>query len=82
MAVLREATAEGRVVVTEDVNTFGLAIRQVPDHLGVIFCHHAGYPRTRPGLEVLHKALLALAIEPPAGLGELPVVWWLPAFTE
>jgi predicted nuclease of predicted toxin-antitoxin system len=82
MTVLQAATAEGRVVVTEDVNTFGLAIRQVPDHVGVIFCHHARYPRTRPGLAVLHRALLALAIERPAGLGELPVEWWLPAFTE
>jgi predicted nuclease of predicted toxin-antitoxin system len=81
-AVLRAATAEGRVMVTEDVNTFALAVRQVPDHVGVIFCHHARYPRTRPGLEVLHRALLALAIKPPQGLGEMPVECWLPAFTD
>jgi hypothetical protein len=80
--VLQTAATEGRVVVTEDVSTFGLAIRQMTNHVGVVFCHHARYPRTRPGLELLHRALLALAIEPPAGLGDLPVVWWLPAFTD
>jgi Domain of unknown function (DUF5615) len=80
--VLQTAATEGRVVVTEDVSTFGLAIRQVTNHVGVVFCHHARYPRTRPGLELLHRALLALAIEPPAGLGDLPVEWWLPAFTD
>lgn len=78
-AVLRAAVKEGRVVVTEDVNTFGLAIHQVGDHLGVIFCHHARYPRTRPGLERLHRALLALAAEPPDGHGRAPIEWWLPA---
>jgi hypothetical protein len=31
----------------------------------------------RPGLEKLRKALGALAADPPAGLGEHPVVWWL-----
>jgi len=80
--VLQTAATEGRVVVTEDVSTFGLAIRPVTNHVGVVFCHHARYPRTRPGLELLHRALLALAIEPPAGLGDLPVEWWLPAFTD
>lgn len=80
VSVLRAATAEGRVVVTEDVRTFGLASRQVTDHVGVIFCHHARYPRTRPGLGLLHRALLALADDPPSGLGQLAVEWWLPAF--
>jgi predicted nuclease of predicted toxin-antitoxin system len=80
--VLQAAAAEGRVVVTEDVNTFGLAIRQVTDHVGVIFCHHARYPRTRPGLELLHRALVSLVAEPPEGLGDRPVEWWLPAFTD
>jgi Domain of unknown function (DUF5615) len=75
--VLAAAVAEGRVVVTEDVNTFSAAIALVPDHLGVVYCHHARYPRTRPGLERLRKALGALAAEPPAGLGEHPVIWWL-----
>lgn len=37
----------------------------------------------RPGLRgvddqrVLRKALVVLAADPPAGLGEHPVVWWL-----
>src|SRR6266508_4488582 len=79
-AVLRSAATEGRVVVTEDVNTFGLAISEVGDHVGVVFCHPARYPRTRPGLDRLHRALVALADDPPERLGRLPVEWWLPAF--
>lgn len=75
--VLETAVAEGRVVVTEDVSTFSVAISQVPHHLGVVYCHHARFPRTRPGLAVLRKALAALASDPPAGLGTHPVTWWL-----
>jgi hypothetical protein len=80
--VLQAATAEGRVVVTEDVTTFRRAAGQVPNHVGVVFVHHTRYPRTRPGLNRLHVALLRLAAEPPDGLGELPVEWWLPAWPE
>ena len=75
--VLAAAVAEGRVVVTEDVSTFSAAIALVPDHLGVVYCHHSRYPRTRAGLERLRKALGALAAEAPACLGEHPVIWWL-----
>ena len=75
--VLEAAAAEGRVVITEDVSTFGVAIALVPDHVGVVYCHHARFPRTRPGLNKLRKALAALAADPPAGLGEHPVIWWL-----
>jgi predicted nuclease of predicted toxin-antitoxin system len=75
--VLEAAVADGRVVVTEDVNTFGAAIALVPDHLGVVFCHHVRFPRTRPGVARLRKALEVLASDPPSGLGEHPVVWWL-----
>jgi PP-loop superfamily ATP-utilizing enzyme len=75
--VLEAAVAEQRVVVTEDVSTFSTAAALVPDHLGIVYCHHARFPRTRPGLERLHKALVVLAADPPAGLGEHPVVWWL-----
>jgi Domain of unknown function (DUF5615) len=75
--VLEAAVAECRVVVTEDVSTFGAAAAIVSDHLGIVYCHHARFPRTRPGLERLRKALVVLAAEPPAGLGEHPVVWWL-----
>jgi hypothetical protein len=81
-AVLEAAVSEGRVVVTEDVTTFSAAIALVPDHLGVVYCHHARYPRTMPGLDRLHRALLALAGDPPPGLGEHPVVWWLPVLGE
>jgi hypothetical protein len=75
--VLEAAVAEHRVVVTEDVSTFGLAAALVPDHFGIVYCHHARFPRTRPGLERLRKALVVLAADPPAGLGEHPVAWWL-----
>jgi hypothetical protein len=72
------ARAERRVVVTEDVTTFGAAIVLVPDHVGVVYCHHARYPRTMPGLARLHRALITLAADPPDGLGQFPIVWWLP----
>ena len=80
--VLEAAAAEGRVVVTEDVSTFSVAIVLVPHHVGVVYCHHARFPRTRPGLNKLRKALAALAADPPAGLGEQPVVWWLGSFED
>jgi len=75
--VLETAAAEARVVITEDVSTFSVAIALVPHHVGVVYCHHARFPRTRVGLNKLRKALGALATDPPAGLGEHPVVWWL-----
>jgi Domain of unknown function (DUF5615) len=80
--VLETAAAEGRVVVTEDVSTFSVAIALVSHHVGVVYCHHARFPRTRPGLNKLRKALIALAANPPAGLGEHPVVWWLGSFED
>lgn len=76
--VLQAAVTEGRVVVTEDVSTFAAAIALVPDHIGVVYCHHARYPRTRAGLHRLQRALATLSAAPPPGLGEHPVVWWLP----
>lgn len=75
--VLEAAVAEGRVVVTEDVSTFSAAIAAVPQHVGVVYCHYARFPRTRPGLNGLRKALVALVTSPPDGLGEYPIVWWL-----
>jgi predicted nuclease of predicted toxin-antitoxin system len=53
--VLEAAVAERRVVVTEDVSTFGAAVFLVPSHLGIVYCHHARFPRTRPGLERLAR---------------------------
>ncbi len=75
--VLRAAVAEGRVVVTEDVSTFGVAASHVPEHVGIVYCHHARFPRTRVCLHVLRGAPSALANEPPHGLGEQPIIWWL-----
>ncbi len=76
-AVLEVAVAEGRVVVTEDVSTFSAAIAMIGSHVGVIFCHHPRFPRTRPGLERLRHALVQLAEQPPVGLGQRPIEWWL-----
>lgn len=75
--VLAAAAAEGRVIVTEDVSTFSVTIALVPDHVGVVYCHHGRFPRNVAGLRRLRKALAGLASDPPAGLGEQPVVWWL-----
>jgi hypothetical protein len=75
--VLEAAASEGRVVVTEDVHTFGVATSAVPQHVGVVYCHHSRFPRTKPGLERLRRALVALAADPPPGLGEYPIIWWL-----
>lgn len=75
--VLRAAVSEHRVVVTEDVRTFGAAAAQIPEHAGMVFCHHRRFPRTRPGLQVLRTALVALSLDPPAGLGQHPITWWL-----
>jgi hypothetical protein len=77
LRALQAAVAERRVVVTEDVSTFGAAAALVPDHVGIVYCHYARFPRTGPALEGLRKALCALAADPPAGLGAHPVVWWL-----
>ncbi len=54
--VLEAAVTEGRVVVTEDVTTFSAAIVLVGSHLGVVYCHHARFPRTKPGLARLRRA--------------------------
>ncbi|MCL2653395.1 MAG: DUF5615 family PIN-like protein [Propionibacteriaceae bacterium] len=75
--VLRQAATEGRVVVTEDVSTFPAAVRDVPDHVGVVYCRSSVFRRTPAGLASLADALMALASNPPAGLGDQPVVWWL-----
>ena len=76
-AVLRAAVAERRVVVTEDVSTFPAAVIAVPNHVGIIYCRWDVFPRTRPGINHLVAALAALAADPPEGLGQAPVEWWL-----
>lgn len=65
------------MVVTEDVSTFAIAAALVPNHVGIIYCHHDRFPRTRTGLARLKAALVAIAVDPPAGLDAQPVVWWL-----
>ncbi|WP_119696738.1 DUF5615 family PIN-like protein [Microbacterium halotolerans] len=76
-AVLRAAADERRAVVTEDVTTFSIAMASAADHTGIIFCHHARFPRTPKGLRALEAALLRFAFEPPLGLVGEPFVWWL-----
>ena len=75
--VLEAALTEGRVVVTEDVSTFATAAALVPHHIGIIHCHHERFPRTKTGLARLRAALVALAANPPTGLGSQPITWWL-----
>jgi hypothetical protein len=75
--VLRTAAAEVRAVVTEDVTTFPAAITAVPHHVGVIYCRSRVFHRTPAGLDKIRCALTALCLNPPAGLGTGPVVWWL-----
>ena len=75
--VLRTATSEERVVVTEDVSTFSIAMAAIPEHSGVVFCHHARFPRTRPGLARLRTSLVRLTSHSPAGPGTVGFVWWL-----
>ena len=75
--VLAAAAADRRIVVTEDVNTFAVAIAQVPQHCGVVFVHPRRWPRNRAGLTRIQAALVALASDPPAGLGEHPLEHWL-----
>lgn len=81
-AVLEAAVADDRVVVTEDVTTFREATILTGSHVGVIFCHHPRFPHTRPGLERLRRALAELAKQPPAGLGQHPIEWWLAVPTD
>lgn len=64
-AMLAVAAAQKRVIVTEDVRTFTAAISTVPNHARVLFCYQKRFPR----LNLRRDALVALACEPPPGLG-------------
>lgn len=55
------------------MSTFGTAAVLFPEHRGIVFCHHARFPRTRPGLARLREALAGLAEHPPPGIGAEPV---------
>ena len=75
--VLRQATLEHRIVVTEDVNTFPDAMALVVDHCGVIFCDHYRFPRTAAARGRLEHALVRFVSSPPVGVGLPGFVWWL-----
>ena len=81
--LVRAATAEGRVIVTEDVRDFaGLHLRfsaRGQTHSGLIFALSRRFPRTAPNHgRVLADALAALLSEHGAMLdGVESFVWWL-----
>jgi len=75
--VLKTAAELGRGVVTENVSTFPAAIREVPDHVGVIYCRSTVFHRNPTGIGHIAAALTELAQNPPPGLGGQPVIWWL-----
>jgi hypothetical protein len=77
ITVLSVGTQEGRVVVTEDVTTFPIAMNAVPDFVGVIFCESRRFPRTVAALPRLEYALAALVANPPVSAHCLGFVWWL-----
>jgi len=75
--VLDVATAEGRVVVTEDVTTFLATMAKTPSFRGVIFCEAKRFPRRVSAFPRLEDALVNLVDHPPA-IAEFPrFVWWL-----
>jgi len=75
--VLSAATREGRIVVTEDVTTFPVAIANVPNHCDVIFCDAAHFTRTVSTLHYLEDALVEFATHPPDVARYPGFVWWL-----
>jgi len=75
--VLRQATTENRIVVTEDVTTFPQAIAAIPNHAGVIFTDHERFPRTAAAWPRLERALVEFAARPPSAVGLPAFVWWL-----
>jgi len=75
--VLTCAKREGRVVVTEDINTFPAAIDAVPNHAGVIFCDSRRFPRTASALLRLEDALCAFFETAPEASQYPGFVWWL-----
>ena len=75
--VLKIASREHRVLVTEDVRTMPAAARLVPDHAGIVYCPSHRFGRDRSALEQLHKALVALVSDPPIGIGSSGFIWWL-----
>ncbi len=63
-AVLRTATRERRVVVTNNVRDFARLVEEVGlrggTHFGVIFTDDATFPRTHAGTGLIVRALAAL----------------------
>ena len=81
--LLREATADGRAVVTENVKDFAVLHRQCcatgERHAGLIFTHPRRFPRAASNhVSVLADALAALVSEHGAMLAITDsFVWWL-----
>jgi hypothetical protein len=81
VSILAAAGAEGRVVVTEDVADFlTLGARRLPDrrqHRGVVLVPHPAFPRHRPGIGRLTRALEALLVSHPGDDDLIGSVFWL-----
>jgi hypothetical protein len=77
-SLLAIATLDQRVLVTENVSDFATLAR-TGQHVGLVFCHPARFPRTPDHLRALVDALVDLDADAPAGLGEQPMQWWLSA---
>jgi hypothetical protein len=74
--LLVRATADQRVLVTENIPDFAI-LGRAGEHIGIVFCHPRRFPRDRNSVGRLVAALVALDAAPATGLGEGPVQWWL-----
>lgn len=81
--LLRAATAEGRAVVTENVNDFAVLHRHITAegrrHMGLVFTHPRRFPRAgRNHVRVLAEALDLFLGKHGSTLGDAEsFVWWL-----
>lgn len=81
--LLRAATADRRVVVTENVKDFAVLHQRISGagqrHSGLVFTHSRRFPRSaRNHVRVLADALAVLLTEHGAMLGEVEsFIWWL-----
>jgi predicted nuclease of predicted toxin-antitoxin system len=81
--LLRWASTERRVLVTENVRDFaplhGAFLNSGEDHCGLVFTSAVRFPRRRSGIGALVRALAALASEAPDLRSD---TYWLDAVEE
>ena len=81
--LLRAATADGRAVVTENVEDFAALHRRISAaghrHPGLIYTHPRRFPRSAPGhVQVLTDSLVTFLHELAPRLSDVEsLVWWL-----